>query len=247
MVRPSTLFRAGLCAVATDLDRGQAELLLPLHNTCGHVSPRTDMQAIATAQASAESCTAEVLGLGEAGDINDPNSFFCSVQAIGEDGSFAKDAFIDASAEAAVAAGCYENDTASQTEVAEDLAVAFASAFAEAVVACDVVGSGGLCGLAAADINTTIWAAAEVFALGFADATGTCAVELCQVDALIVTEAIAEVVSSAAASALAAGCTGATPNRHFPWSLHATAALPPTSCLHSALHFSIELQVQRCR
>lgn len=90
----------------------------------------------------------------------------------------------------------------------QELAEAFASALAEAVIACDVVGSGGVCALAAADINATIWAAAEVFALGFASATGTCAVELCEVDALIVTEAIAEVVSSAAASALAFGCAG---------------------------------------
>lgn len=82
--------------------------------------PVCDVQAIATAKASVvEGCNAEVLGLGEAGDSTNPNTFFCNVQSITEDASFAYDAIIDASAEAAAAGGCYANETSSETVAAE--------------------------------------------------------------------------------------------------------------------------------
>lgn len=78
------------------------------------------MQAIATAQASVvDGCNAEVLGLGEAGDINDPNSFFCNVQAIAEDNSFSKSVVVEAIAEATAYAGCYEDVTATADAAAE--------------------------------------------------------------------------------------------------------------------------------
>lgn len=94
---------------------------------------------------------------------------------------------------------------------AQGLAEAFASALAEVVVACDVEGTGGLCALGNANINTTISAVAETFAFGYAKATRECGENKCEVDAVALGEAVSEAVSSAAASAIAGGCTGLSP------------------------------------
>lgn len=167
--------------------------------------------AIADARASAiDGCQTEVLIEGAAGDSKDPSTFFCNVQSNALDLSFKQDAVIKAAAVAAASAGCYENDTATATVAAKELAVAAAIVLSEVVVACDVVGKGGACAFGANDINTTVTATAQVFATAFANATSTCKKSLCQTDVVVMAEAISTVLTTAASSAQADVCINGT-------------------------------------
>ena len=115
----------------------------------------------------------------------------------------------------------------------QEVAEAFAAALAEVLVACDVVGKGDLCALGISDINTTVYATAEAFAFAFIEASSTCEAKLCTVDVAVLTEAFAEVVSSAVAWAIEGGCIGTAPSRPC-------AALPHTQAMHTIVSYWTE-------